>query len=321
MIIQTAAHAAGSATSATSAYNSSIKTTIIKIMSTPVKKIGIAHNLQIRESKPLSEKISDFLVKKGAEVTVCCPIQEKTLRNHIAENGFDALIVIGGDGTMLRASHLCAAAGIPIVGINLGMFGFLMEIQPDEWEGFLPRLLTGDYRVEMRMLMQAEHMRKNEILNSSLVVNEVVVCRGQYVRPVRLEAEVDGSHMASYVADGLIASTPTGSTAYALAAGGAILPPDLRNIIIVPVAPHLSPDQSIILSEGAVVSIRVNTSHQAVFSVDGHMPVLMDDGDCVQVRSSDLNARYIRFRGPGYFYRTLNRYLEQNPSLPNIHRE
>jgi NAD+ kinase len=291
------------------------------MMSTPVKKIGIAYNAQIPESKPLSRSISNFLESNGAEVMVCCPIQEKTLRNRIAENGFDALIVIGGDGTMLRASHLCAAAEIPIVGINLGMFGFLMEVQPDEWEDFLPRLLRGDYRVEKRMLMQAEHMRKDKVLNSSLVVNEVVVCRGQHVRPVRLEAEVDGSHMASYVADGLIASTPTGSTAYALAAGGAILPPDLRNIIIVPVAPHLSPDQSIILSEGAVVSIRVNTTHQAVFSVDGHLPVLMEDGDCVQVRSSDLNARYIRFRGPGYFYRTLNRYLEQNPSLPNNLRE
>ncbi|MBM3137765.1 MAG: NAD(+)/NADH kinase [Chloroflexi bacterium] len=321
IITPTDAPAAGIATAATNAYDRKTNTTIIKIMSKPLNKIGIAYNSQIAESKPLSGRISNFLESTGAEIMVCCPIQEKTLRKCIAEKVLGALIVIGGDGTMLRASHICAATGIPIVGINLGMFGFLMELQPDDWDEFLPRLLTGDYRVEMRMLMQAEHIRKDVVLNSSLVVNEVVVCRGQHVRPVRLEAEVDGSHMASYVADGLIASTPTGSTAYALAAGGAILPPELRNIIIVPVAPHLSPDQSIILSEGAVVSIRVNTTHQAVFSVDGHLPVLMEDGDCVQVKSSDLNARYIRFRGPGYFYRTLNRYLEQNPSLPNSQRD
>lgn len=286
-------------------------------MSDPLKKIAITYNSQIDASKSLSHEIRQFLQGKGIEVVVCCPVQEKTLRNSISEKGFEALIVLGGDGTMLRASHLVAAAEIPIVGINLGMFGFLMELQPDQWKESLPRLIHGDYRVEMRMLMQAEHMRAGEVLNSSLVVNEVVVCRGQHVRPIRLETEVDGAHMASYVADGVIASTPTGSTAYALAAGGAILPPELRNIIIVPVAPHLSPDQSIILSEGAVVSIKVNTTHQAVFSVDGHMPVMMESGDCVRVRSSELDARYIRFQGPGYFYRNLNRYLEQNPSIPN----
>lgn len=289
-------------------------------MGNPVKNIGIAYNSQIAESIPLSEEIAEFLNLRSVEVAVRCPLQEKTLRNCIANHGFDALVVLGGDGTMLRATHLCAAAGIPIVGVNLGMFGFLMEIQPGDWREYLPKLMGGDYRIEMRMLMQAEHLRNEAVLNSSLVVNEVVICRGQYVRPIRLEAEVDGAHMASYVADGLIASTPTGSTAYALAAGGAILPPDLRNIIIVPVAPHLSPDQSIILSEGAVVTIRSNSSHQTVFSVDGHAPVIMENGDYVRVRGSELNARYIRFRGPGYFYRTLNRYLEQNPSLPDSSR-
>ena len=123
--------------------------------------------------------------------------------------------------------------------------------------------------------------------------------------------------MASYVADGLIASTPTGSTAYALAAGGAILPPDLRNIIIVPVAPHLSPSQSIILAEGSCVSIRVHSSHQAVFSIDGHNPVIVENGDLVRVKSSGHNSNYIRFHDPGYFYRNLNRFLEQNPAFPN----
>lgn len=286
-------------------------------MNNPLKIFGIAYNSQISSTLPLSDEISELLGKNGAEVALSCPIQEKTLRQCIADNGFEALIVLGGDGTMLRASHLCASAGIPIVGINLGSFGFLMELQPEEWKEYLPRLINGDYRQEIRMLMRADHQREGETLSSSLVVNEVVVCRGQHVRPIRLEAEVDSSHMASYVADGLIASTPTGSTAYALAAGGAILPPELRNIIIVPVAPHLSPDQSIILPEGAVVNIRVSTTHQAVFSVDGHMPVIMADGDCVRVCSSELNSHYIRFREPGYFYRNLNRFLEQNPSLPN----
>ena len=282
----------------------------------PIKQFGLAFNPQVEAAAELSETIRQYLAEQGAAPTAIYPIHERALRVRIQEKAFQSLIVLGGDGTILRASHLCAAAGIPIVGVNLGTFGFLMEMQADDWQTFLPRLLTGAYRLEKRMLLQAEHIRAGECRGSWLVVNEVVVCRGQHVRPIRLQAEVDGYHMAGYVADGLIASTATGSTAYALAAGGAIMPPELRNIIIVPVAPHLSPDQPIILSEGARVTIRVHTTHQAVFSVDGHIPVVMEDGDSVNVFSSDLDALFIRFQDPGYFYRNLNRFLEQNPSLP-----
>lgn len=284
-------------------------------MSHQINNFAIAYNPQIPEALELSEKIVVFLNEQGAAIHACGAIHDKNLRQRIKKKEFGALIVLGGDGTMLRASHLCASARMPIVGINLGSFGFLMELQRDEWETYLPRLLNGEYRIEERMLLQAEHFRKKTSRGSWLVVNDVVVCRGQHVRPIRLDAEVDGYHMASYVADGLIAATPTGSTAYALAAGGAILPPDLRNIIVVPVAPHLSPDQSIILSEGACVTIIVTTTHQAVFSVDGHIPVIMEDGDSVQISASELNSSYIRFHDPGYFYRTLNRFMEQNPSL------
>lgn len=287
-------------------------------MNQKIKKFGIAYNSQIPEALRLSKIICEFLDTRGITVLACGAIQDKDLRQRIKKKEFEALIVLGGDGTMLRASHLCASARLPIVGINLGSFGFLMELQRDEWEEYLPKLLSGEYRIEERMLLQAEHFRQQTSRGSWLVVNDVVVCRGQHVRPIRLDAEVNDYHMASYVADGLIAATPTGSTAYALAAGGAILPPDLRNIIVVPVAPHLSPDQSIILSEGACVTIIVTTTHQAVFSVDGHIPVIMENGDSIQVSASDLNLLFIRFHDPGYFYRTLNHFMEQNPSLNHL---
>ena len=284
-------------------------------MSQPLNHFAIAFNQQIPEAEPLSVKIGGFMKAAGASIEEVSAINDKELRQRIKKKEFEALIVLGGDGTMLRASHLCASARLPLLGVNLGSFGFLMELQRDEWEPYLKRLMTGEYRIEERMLLQAEHFRQNTSRGSWLVVNDVVVCRGQHVRPIRLDAEVDGYHMASYVADGLIAATPTGSTAYALAAGGAILPPDLRNIIVVPVAPHLSPNQSIILNEGAEVTIIVSTTHQAVFSVDGHIPVIMEDKDFVRIISSELNSHYIRFHDPGYFYRTLNRFMEQNPSI------
>lgn len=286
-------------------------------MNIPIKNFGIAYNSQIIEAPGLAAEIAAFIKKQGAHVQAIGAIYEKPFRQDISAKAFDALLVLGGDGTMLRASRLCASAGIPILGINLGSFGFLMELKPQEWKSFIPRLMAGNFRLESHLLLQADHIRDGESREHWLVVNDVVVCRGQHVRPIRLEAEVDGAHMASYVADGIIASTPTGSTAYALAAGGAILPPELRNILVVPVAPHLSPDQPIILSEGACVTFRVHTSHQAVVSVDGHMPVIMQDGDCVRVNSSELNSDFIRFHEPGYFYSNLNRFLEQNPSFPN----
>ena len=284
-------------------------------MSQQLKKFAITFNPQIPAAVSLSKEICDFFKTLGISVLAIEAIHDQDLCQRIKEKEFEALIVLGGDGTMLRASHLCATSKLPIIGINLGSFGFLMELQPDDWKEHLPKLMSGKYRLEERMLLQAEHISQGVGQGKLLVVNDVVVCRGQHVRPIRLEAEVNGYHMASYVADGLIAATPTGSTAYALAAGGAILPPDLRNIIVVPVAPHLSPDQAIILSEGACVTFKVRSSHQAVFSVDGHDPVIMEDGDIVQVGASEANLSFIRFQDPGYFYRTLNRFMEQNPSL------
>ena len=281
-----------------------------------ISNFGITYNAQINDALAISKEISAYLTNAGARISSVEAIQEETMRHDIKQADLDALIVLGGDGTILRACHLCSSAKIPIVGVNLGTMGFLIELQRDEWQRYLQRLLSGEYRIENRMMLQTEHFRKEKSLGSWQVVNEVVVCRGQYVRPVRIATEVDGYPMASYVADGVIAATPTGSTAYALAAGGAILPPDVRNIIIVPIAPHLSPDQSIILSEGAKVTIKVHTTHQAVFSIDGHTPVMMNDGDQVQVSASEHDSLFIRFHDPGFFYRTLNRYLEQNPSLP-----
>jgi len=284
-------------------------------MKKKISNFMIAYNAQSDGALATSKEISAYLTKSGARISSVGAIQEETMRHEIKQADLDALIVLGGDGTILRACHLCSSAKIPIVGVNLGTMGFLIELQKDEWQNYFQRLLSGDFRIEKRMMLQAEHFRKEKRLGSWQVVNEVVVCRGQYVRPVRITTEVDGYPMAGYVADGVIAATPTGSTAYALAAGGAILPPDVRNIIIVPIAPHLSPDRSIVLSEGAKVTIKVRTSHQAVFSIDGHTPAIMKDGDHVLVGAGEHDSLFIRFHGPGFFYQTLNRYLEQNPSL------
>ncbi len=144
------------------------------------------------------------------------------------------------------------------------------------------------------------------------VLNECVVGRGRSVRLVELVTEIDGTYLTTYAADALILATPTGSTAYALAAGGPILPPELRNILIVPVAPHFSVDRAVVLHEGSTVSVTVRTDHQATLSMDGQTPVDLQDGDCVRVRAGDHTVQFVRLQDPGYFYRDL-----QQPHAPN----
>ena len=164
-------------------------------------------------------------------------------------------------------------------------------------------------------MLKTEHWRGETLLETYQVINEVVVCRGQVVRPIRIRAEVDGYSLASYVADGLIAATPTGSTAYALAVGGPIMPPELRNILIVPVAPHLSMNQAVILPAGASVCIRAASDHQAVMSTDGHAPIILKNEDRVHITASEYSVKFVVFQDPGYFYRNLSTYMEQNPSI------
>ena len=262
------------------------------------------------------EPLTQYLKDAGVPLVVGGSFLDKTLLERLQRREFDLLIALGGDGTMLRAGHLCAPLNIPVLGINMGRVGFLTEIRKDEWRQGMDLLLQGRYRLEERMMLKAELWRGDTSLGNWLVLNEVVVCRGQFVRPIHVQACVDGYTLTTYVADGVIAATPTGSTAYALAAGGPIMPPELRNILLIPVAPHLSMDRAIILSQGACVELRVliDADHDAVVSVDGHPPLPLADGDQVSVQSSDLTVHFVRFEDPGYFYRNITAYMEQNPA-------
>lgn len=242
-------------------------------------------------------------------------LYDEDLRQSVLSGVHDLVIALGGDGTMLRAGHLCAPADIPLLGINIGTFGFLVELKRDQWREYMPRLLAGEFRYEERMMLHACCVRSGEKKAPFDVINDVVVARGQYVRPINVEALLNGAHIASYVADGLIAATPTGSTAYALAAGGPILPPEIRNILLIPVAPHLSVDRAVVLSEGSSVTMRVLTSHEAVVSIDGQPPVQLSSGDSVEVTAHEKSLLMVRFQDPNYFYRNLTAYMEHNPLL------
>ncbi len=251
-----------------------------------------------------------YLKEKGIETTFGS-LYDEALRKRVRGGEFDLLIMAGGDGSVLRAGNLCASSRVPILGVNLGRIGFLIQVEKDEWREYFDKLLNGEAWIENRMMLHAEHIRSGEMLGSWDALNEVVVARGQSLRPIHLSASVDGRHLTSYVADGLIASTATGSTAYALAAGGPILPPELRNILLVPIAPHLSVDRAVVLAEGSMVSMHVN-GENAVLSIDGQAPISLLKDDHVEVRAAEVAARFVRFGDPGYFYRNLTAHMNEN---------
>jgi len=230
-------------------------------------------------------------------------------------DGIDLLIVIGGDGSLLRAGHFCAPLGIPLLGIRSGRLGFLVELDDSELEQNLEKLLRAEYRLERRMMLKTELFSQNTLKNSWDVINEAVVCRGKDVHPIEVRVDLNEGYLNSYIADGVIVSTATGSTGYALAAGGPILPPELRNMLILPIAPHLSLDRAVVLAEGAEVNLFPTINHDVVISIDGMAPVLLEDGDRVHILANQHSLYMVRFGEPNYFYRNLAAVMQRNPIL------
>lgn len=271
--------------------------------SQPFERIAVLYHPKIKATHPVAKDISDWLTEHGIDVKEALTWDENEVRPMMSE--IDLAIVLGGDGSMLRAARMAAGHGVPIMGVNMGRVGFLTEVTPDNWRDKLPCVLDGRYWIEERMMLEAEAWRGDTFLGSYEALNDVVISRGNLARVVQLRTEIDGDELTTYVADGLIISTPTGSTAYALAVGGPILPPELRNILVIPIAPHLTLDRAIILSEGSKVCVNVNTDHQAILTVDGQFAVEMQDGDSVSIRAGEDISRFLRLEKRTYFYHML----------------
>lgn len=277
----------------------------------PPRRVTLVANPKLGEAFSTMMEMAALLTRRGLSV-VQGVLGDDAVRESVERRQADVLIALGGDGTVLRAGNLCAPYAVPILGLNLGRIGFLTEIERGEWHPALEKLLAGDFWLEPHMMLNARLWRGETLLGEWDVLNECVIGRGGMVRLVRLTAEIEGRYATHFAADALIVATPTGSTAYALAAGGPILPPDLRNILVVPVAPHLSVDRAIVLHEGSWVRVTVHSDHGASISPDGQAPVEMLSGDRVDVRAGVHDVPFIRFQDPGYFYRNLTARLVQN---------
>ena len=218
-------------------------------------------------------------------------------------DGTDLVCVLGGDGTYLRTARAIGGSGVPALGVNLGRVGFLAKVEAEGLERALEQVVAGDYTVEDRFRITTRLVRTDGTTEDHACLNEVVVARGSRVRMIRVEVEVSGSHLATYVADGVVVATPTGSTAYNFSAGGSILDPRLRNVVITPVAGYLSPLHSVVAGEDHEVRITLREAIDgALVSVDGQLDLPMGVGDRVEVRALDEPLRMIQLAGSTPFY-------------------
>ncbi len=259
------------------------------------------------DTHPIAREIAKILCDRDIDNWVYTVWNEATVKQDVA--AADIVMAIGGDGAMLRAGRVCAEHGVPVLGINMGWLGFLTEIEkPAHCPNGLDQLLTGDYWIENRMMLQATLLEdKSREIGCFHALNDVLISGSVFGRMVQLAAYIDKHWATTYNADALILSTPTGSTAYALATGGPILPPELRNILMVPMAPHLSMNRPIVLSRGAVVDIEPTQEnrHPVVLTVDGKVEAELRENQHVRITSAEPVSRFVRLRERNYFYRSL----------------
>lgn len=227
----------------------------------------------------------------------------------------DLLIVLGGDGTFLRAARAVAEVDVPLLGVNLGKVGFLSKVEADELEPLLDRILVGEFELESRMVLEGRiRPAAGEDGRAFFALNDVVVARGALARVVRLEVEIARSHVATFIADGLIVASPTGSTGYSFSAGGPILDPTSRNLVVTPIAGYLSAIRSIVVAPRHVVRCRVVAAHEAIVSIDGREDRPLGVGDIVEVRAGERPIRLVEPAGAIPFWDLLRQKVELLPS-------
>jgi NAD+ kinase len=214
----------------------------------------------------------------------------------------DLVVVLGGDGTLLKAARLYGGRGAPILGVNLGGLGFLTEINLEEFYATLGTILEGRFQTEARMMLVAEIIRQGLVLNPTCFLNDAVINKGALARIVDLETSIDDLFLTSYRGDGLIVATPTGSTAYNLAAGGPILHPALRTMILTPICPFTLTNRPIIVQDNSIIEIRLGSKARDVWvTFDGQIGYPLEAGDLVRIKKAPAPIELIKSPFKNYF--------------------
>ena len=263
-----------------------------------IRAIGVVGNANKLHVVDSIARLSEWAKARGLEVLL-----EKEAAVKLGERGYhgdelgsraDLVVTMGGDGTLLQAARIMRRSNVPILGVNMGTFGYLTVINLNEMFDALEGVLAGDYRTESRMMLDVSVRDERGESFEGCVLNDVVINRGNYSRLVDLETHVDGQYLTTYRADGLIISTPTGSTAYSLSAGGPIVLPVLNMILLNPICPHTLTNRPVILPETALLEVMLWTREAgAIMSCDGQVTYNLKPGDVIGVRKSECVTNLI----------------------------
>lgn len=263
-------------------------------------KIGIVAKANIEEPLSITTKLSEWLNERDVSVYVEKELGDKIGHKNSVDRAdipelVDVILVLGGDGTFLGMARLACKHGTPMLGINLGGLGFLTEVTVDELYPMMERIIKGDYDVEERqMLLTTIHREKNTI-GTYEVLNDVVINKGAVARIIDLGIYIDDSHVTTYRADGIILSTPTGSTAYSLSAGGPIVHPRIPVTIITPICPHTLTNRPLVVSSDMKVEIKVTTQEPDTYlTLDGQIGIRLNTEDIIEVQRTDTSVKLIK---------------------------
>lgn len=277
-------------------------------------KIALITNFNISEKAHAAVAVADRLLREGCEVLIAAFNREKLMRIHACRNEFrflplesvyteaDILIVLGGDGTILEVARRAAHRGTPILGINLGRLGYMAELEPSELDA-LERLVTGNYEIEERSMLRVELRSGGELRAFCYALNDAVISNGSVARIIDLELSENGVPVTNYRADGLIVATPTGSTAYSMSAGGAIVDPHVPCFCVTPICPHSFIARPMIFSDSSVLEVRNICVREKMLylTVDGRINFELYRNQTVRITKSDLSTKLIRLKGCGFY--------------------
>jgi NAD+ kinase len=279
-----------------------------------VRRIGFAYNPTIEATVELAARASGWCRRRGIDEWRAQAGDSEALAAELPTT--DALVVLGGDGTFLRAARAVAEVDVPLLGINLGKVGFLSKAEASDLEPVLEKISAGDFTIDERLAIEGRILRQGvgDDAARHVALNDIVIARGSLARVCRFDVSIDDSHLATFIADGLVVASPTGSTGYSFSAGGPILDPESRNLVVTPIAAYLSAIRSVVVSPQQVVRCRVVDAFEALVSVDGREDLPIAVGDVVEVRAMDRPIRLIEPKGAQPFWDLLRHKVELLPS-------
>lgn len=278
-------------------------------------KIGLIVNIKRPDAFKVAREVISFLTKNGEHLVVmdmeaaAAMGYEKLGADSIEMQGVDLILAMGGDGTLLHTVRMIEGKSIPILGVNLGSLGFLTEITEEGLYSTLTNILQGHYQIEKRMMLSIKIVRQTSTLTTFKALNDTVITEAEIARMINLKVFIDDEYLTTYRADGLIISTPTGSTAYSLAAGGAIVVPRMKVLMLTPVCPHTLTARPMIIPENSKITVEIISSGQSILTVDGQQTYSLELSDRIEIERAEEETCLIKPQQCG-FYEVLRNKLK-----------